>query len=634
MKNNEIVSWSRKAKSLSFFSAVSMILLLRFTSISGFATYGHRQHFPSQHAVLPQTQESIKCLQNQKEFYSSWESELLNECKRTTSKTINPQKLEHLDTILQRLNGPAPQSFYVLQRAVHRALTNGARPKDLEFLQTTAFFLVKRGYKFVLYNETKNFNIHDEEMVMDEGCLPWELVAVKENITGRNILVPQFEKTKRAPLSTLQIASQILDWVTNASEEQVLLDRKPIDEMVELALQQLSWTMGLDLRGRTSADAAFWFALSGVQEERLFQALATISLYEMLRVGSRSSLESKHVLQIVEKHAAAGTKGSTVDALYRAASDCLIVKREHLDRAEILKQGSNSFDLLSSRPLLWLWRFAARQKKAGNDAEDYLEDGFMKNGNNKAYPALPEFRCPDRPLVVDLGCGLGTSLLGLATTSDNDETTALACAGFQLNDCNYLGADLSPMAVQFASGVASRWNLTDRLAFSWIPAEECLDRLEESSARSNIPLIMIQFPAPYRLDSPTKTDGNAQLPADSQSGFMVSDDLLEKIAATLSRSGGMLLVQSNCEDVAVTVRNRAMAQHGMKLVVLEHEQQRTELESSQQTLRNLEWIRHGGERAIGTGWSSIPLLPERGTTETEVSCRIAGTPIHRCLLSA
>ena len=144
---------------------------------------------------------------------------------------------------------------------------------------------------------------------------------------------------------------------------------------------------------------------------------------------------------------------------------------------------------------------------------------------------------------------------------------------------------------------------------------------------------MIQFPTPYQLDSPTKMKGNSQLPVDSQSGFMVSDALLAKIATILSRSNGMLLFQSNCEDVAVTVRNRAIVDHGMKILDLSHQQQIGDLDACEQTQRGLEWIRLGGKRAVGAGWSSVPLLPRRATTETEVACHVAGTPIHRFLLS-
>ena len=157
----------------------------------------------------------------------------------------------------------------------------------------------------------------------------------------------------------------------------------------------------------------------------------------------------------------------------------------------------------------------------------------------------------------------------------------------------------------------------------------------EKSYEGQVALIMIQFPTPYRLVSDNdKRIGNSQLPSDSQSGFMVSDSLLAQVARILSQSGGKLLVQSNCEDVAVTIRRRATTQYGMACVDVRQEVTSRNMDHvQQQTLRNIEWIKMGGERAIGPGWSSAPLLPTRGSTETEVACDLQGTPIHRCLLS-
>jgi len=228
---------------------------------------------------------------------------------------------------------------------------------------------------------------------------------------------------------------------------------------------------------------------------------------------------------------------------------------------------------------------------------------------------------------------MGVSLLGLATTqvNDVDSSTLLGIANFDA--CNYLGADLSQLAMGFGQGVASRWGLSSKLQYTRASAEECLDTVEKSCA-GKVALIMIQFPTPYRLMSghDESSKGNTQLPLDYRAGFMVSDTLLSQIARILSISGGKLLVQSNCEDVAVTIRQRATAEHGLKCVNVPDRVANMD-RVEEQTLRNNEWIKMGGERAIGSGWSATPLLPARGRTETEVACEIKGTPVHRCLLS-
>ena len=50
--------------------------------------------------------------------------------------------------------------------------------------------------------------------------------------------------------------------------------------------------------------------------------------------------------------------------------------------------------------------------------------------------------------------------------------------------------------------------------------------------------------------------------------------------------------------------------------------------------RTTDWISCGGERAEGEGWSTQPILPRIGRTETEVACMMNGTPVHRCRLRA
>ena len=49
------------------------------------------------------------------------------------------------------------------------------------------------------------------------------------------------------------------------------------------------------------------------------------------------------------------------------------------------------------------------------------------------------------------------------------------------------------------------------------------------------------------------------------------------------------------------------------------------------TQRAQRWVANGGERAIGKSFSSLPLLPMSGRTETEVACSLDHKPVHRCL---
>ena len=160
--------------------------------------------------------------------------------------------------------------------------------------------------------------------------------------------------------NAVQLAHEALELAMDASENSYPIPLYEIDVLARKAVNRLAWTLGTDIRGRSSADAAFSFAMAGVTNDVLYQTLALVAQCELQRIGQRPSFRSKYILQMVEKLAAAGIQNHNV---YRVAADCLASKGEHLDVAEMLARPNGGFGLLSTRPLLWLWRFSARQPK-------------------------------------------------------------------------------------------------------------------------------------------------------------------------------------------------------------------------------------------------------------------------------
>ena len=119
---------------------------------------------------------------------------------------------------------------------------------------------------------------------------------------------------------------------------------------------------------------------------------------------------------------------------------------------------------------------------------------------------------------------------------------------------------------------------------------------------------------------------------------MVSPMLLKLIHQVLSKPGGdnhhvpgRLMLQSNCEDVALWMKDTAITACGFRALPMEHPVEKA-VDSADLPQRTLSWIEMGGPRAVGPTWSAVPLLPRIGSTETEVACRLNRTPIHRCLL--
>ena len=388
---------------------------------------------------------------------------------------------------------------------------------------------------------------------------------------------------------------------------------------------------------------------------------------------------------MVERLSAAGVRGQSGKLVEHIANKCL-------DGKEIkLINDNTQVDLHSIQSLMWIWRFSTKQRKlkafqknasrhwAMKHAENIPlttnkdNDGKMAtsiNNNDMNYEWGDIFDDPMKPLIVDIGCGMGVSLLGLArfgeTLLKSDNEIHSSCTpNFNSTDwseTNLLGYDLSYLATEYANGIAKRWGLSHRLHFCVGESEKFLQNIIETYP-GPIQLIMIQYPTPYRFqkrvienmeedfERPQATsppneeqqhneiasigNGNSQLPKDATSGFMVTEQLLKTASVGLSETG-YLLIQSNCEDVAVYIRNLACSPTGNfhfiefeKYLAVESLNENT----NNMPKRTFDWIHAGGERAIGSGWSKEPLIPTLGATETEVSCMKRNIPIHRCLLS-
>jgi len=245
-------------------------------------------------------------------------------------------------------------------------------------------------------------------------------------------------------------------------------------------------------------------------------------------------------------------------------------------------------------------------------------------------------------LVVDIGSGMGVSLLGLATydrSKDDNNTTDSLLSYIEYNKCNYIGCDFNTLLLRYSQSITKRWYLQDRLQFIDMSAQELLDQLSCTNVTTK--LIMIQFPTPFSIkqqDDKSANTYNKQLPANT-SQFMVTTKLLRtayNILKSNNENEGYLLLQSNCEDIAIYMKNIATQEAGF--ICIDNIQYPKAEEQPVATSRRTKlWIDSSiksddNERAFGPSWSSMPFLPSKGQTETEVACTLQSTPIHRCLL--
>jgi tRNA G46 methylase TrmB len=418
--------------------------------------------------------------------------------------------------------------------------------------------------------------------------------------------------------------------------------RKQLDEIVKQVMERLNQpAVQYELGGRKAADSAFWFALAGVKDRALFDSLVRLSTLELERFGDRASCRPKDVYQILERFAAAGVECGV--ELRKAAM-------HSLESKGVEEESQKTFlELHADRPLLLIWKFSTKQKKQRVFLQSALRhwerqkgDQSMPDENAESYGLGSKlwsdaFDDATRPLVVDIGCGMGVSVLGLSTCTDGSSSRNLIGKmnedePFEWKDCNYVGVDLGGLGIDYAKGVASRWEIQGRTHFVIGAAEDFVERIRNEYP-GPVQLCLIQFPTPYKLQK-EEGSGNSQLPTSPQDGFMVTPRLLKLVSSMLTAKG-KLLIQSNCEDVAVWMRSAACATGNFAIVDSPGMEQDYEMSTSSPRIpqRTLDWIAMDGARADGPGWYTKPLLPRKGATETEVACMLNGTPVHRCLLS-
>ena len=412
------------------------------------------------------------------------------------------------------------------------------------------------------------------------------------------------------------------------------------------------------------ADAAFSFALAGCRTGMLFERLAALEI--SLAPSVPNDVGPEGLARAAAALAVAGVRGDggAFAPLGAALRDRL--KRVHPKQppvdywrkaalhsmaAELKcdssmgKSGTTGggqgeaqapFCLHSDEAAMHLWRHSATQHK-------------RKGGHGSCRPpaGLPAwgelFDDPTLPLVLDVGCGFGVSLLGLAAAGYLPGAAAVAQAAAASDgaggggkrgsgkSANFLGCDLSAHACSYASGIAQRWGL--RCAFVFFGADECIEAVRRTYPGS-LCQVMVQFPTPFASEVSSAAAGNSQLPSKKSAHFMGKAGFLARCADALAPQG-TLFIQSNVEDVAIAMKSSLdSAAAGLEPVLASGEEAATEAtvgEGAEEHVprRRAEWVAHGGERAAGPQWLSRSILPTVGRTETEVMYESKKTRVHR-----
>lgn len=515
-----------------------------------------------------------------------------------------------------------------------------------------------------------------------------------------------------------------------------LLDSYKESDIVESSLYHFkNSTARKEMQGRKFADAAFEFSLAGFNNNELFELLSNKALAELKRYGYRSSCRPIDIFQVVEKLAVAGILNQSI---YYLAGEIIRYKIENGNlnsspsyEVAINRLTSGKFSLFDDMPLLWLWRFSARQRKYGkqvkiienplgeinldkSDLQPLVFSNVSLSNESAKKLELPIFDDPTLPLIIDIGCGFGVSILGLSYREKTSNDV--------IRRHNFIACDMSHRAISYASSISKRWGLDGRCCFITADAESFLELIKKGYS-GPIEGIMINFPTPYQFGAedhinnktsdifPEQTEdsiksddtknveeegkepiggSNTQLPKDMKD-FMVTPKVIELCRQIFERnlkplladhdSGDIdfinddnfiiqpiypyLLIQTNVEDVAVTIKNLVTdsyfydlsggftlrtspnniqnIRHSWKAV----DSVRSSADDStiddfidffgerendiliQKRVAN--WIKIGGERARGNGWLRSSPLPPEGRTETEAMCVHEKKPVHRIM---
>ena len=392
--------------------------------------------------------------------------------------------------------------------------------------------------------------------------------------------------------------------------------------------------------------AAFLFSLAGYVSNTdllslLFQKISSLIL-KCLSSESVIFKTSTDVYYVLDHLAAAGYS-PCYDPAYQ---QCLSKLKRLLDvnRDDERAIPSDSYDLFSpcGYPLRVLWAHSAKQKKI-RPAEVKLSPGTRKF-QGWGGDSLLDFADRSKPLILDIGCGFGVSLLGLAAKN------------FMQRDCNYLGCDLSQHAVNFARGLAARWGLSNVCKYVSAPAETVIQHIV-SLYNGPIIAILIQYPTPFKLplilsqESKVSIGKNKQLPIPG-GGFMVSKELIITCLQNISPSG-IFYIQSNVEDVAVHMKISVEAVSSTinkELMLFDSSEGKgicrvdisnffqeptrdpvTKGSSKQHIMSNraCQWREMGGRVAEGLGWLQQSPFPVCGRTETEAVYQIDNKQVYR-----
>jgi len=374
-------------------------------------------------------------------------------------------------------------------------------------------------------------------------------------------------------------------------------------------IKKLGEGFSIELSGSKPSDAMFWLAMAGATSSEVFDSLTECTKSEIRRMLAKESTRQIDVLKILER-----------------VASCNVVDDE------LFRMIDNDIYYAHPRSLIWLFRFGSRGRNMKRFSANVVKHQF-EDEVNEVESEGDRFEDDSKPLILDIGCGFGTTLLGLKG----------GLGGNEYDEFNFMGVDLSKNSIRYADGVSKRRNW-EGIRFVEDDIFNALEVLK-GAYPGTIKAAFVQFPTPYRLES----GGNSQLPG--KGGFMVN----EKLFKGLYELGcEMILVQGNVEDVFLNMIECG-SENGYRIVDDEEKlclqrpfeynvdelQHFWKSDPNRITARTDRWLKEQAKsynEEDGVGLLRVEprneerFLPIQGLTETEANCILKGVPIFREIL--
>eukprot|EP00633_Aureoumbra_lagunensis_P007193 CAMPEP_0197315066 /NCGR_PEP_ID=MMETSP0891-20130614/36579_1 /TAXON_ID=44058 ORGANISM="Aureoumbra lagunensis, Strain CCMP1510" /NCGR_SAMPLE_ID=MMETSP0891 /ASSEMBLY_ACC=CAM_ASM_000534 /LENGTH=397 /DNA_ID=CAMNT_0042803833 /DNA_START=199 /DNA_END=1389 /DNA_ORIENTATION=- len=353
----------------------------------------------------------------------------------------------------------------------------------------------------------------------------------------------------------LTAAKKIREHACLATTEKEYQDMlKETLDLVYTVLNSPNFQPSFHLPGRRAADTAFHLAMAGCEDEAIYNALADCVASELEKCPEKLS-----TLQAVERLAAANI--NTTHPVF----DCPSPK-------------CNTRDFFHPRAQLWRFRYSTSKQARERRQNQEYDDAEM------TLRALLQKR---RPLIIDLGAGMGASALGFAKSFPDYQVLALE----PLASC-----------VRQARAMARRLGLEENCVFLREEADHVLPIIQ----RLHFPcaLILCQFPTPFvfhsssDLESSSSSDDEQNkdpttliIRGGNTTRFLLSEKVLDLVPSLLNypfhfqdgttAQNGALYFSSNVEDVAVAILNLLNTNPHLSPLILDSYVEKESLSSPQ-----------------------------------------------------